>query len=152
MNKLIVNWSEDMSKEELDYKNKGFIKTKGSIFNVIYPTNNQLIDSFNLIENELSLGAIALCKHINRNKDYYPEISGNKDQKNKIANDFIEQFLKSNIVWKNIHELNKRIIYELRNDLNYGMRWYIENNTVVFRGILEPYTSYLEFKEKSVKI
>lgn len=149
MEKLVVSWSEEMSKEELEYKNNGFTKTKGSVFNVCCPTNEELINSFNLIENELSVGAIALCKHVIRNKNnIYPEIKGNKETKNKIANDFIIEFLSNKIpiVWKNIHELNNKIIFELRNELNYGMRWYIENDKVVFRGLLEQYTTYLESK------
>lgn len=148
---LIVSWSEEMSKEELEYKNNGFKKTKGSVFNIRCPTNEELINSFNLIENELSVGAIALCKHVIRNDNkIYPEMNGNKENKNKIANDFIIDFLSNKIpiVWKNIHELNNRIILELRNELNYGIRWYIVNDIIVFRGLLEPYTTYLESKFK----
>jgi hypothetical protein len=190
MENLIIEWSENMSKEELEYKNNGFSKTKGSVFTFKQPKLEDLINSFNLIENELSVGAIALCKHVNRNNDnIYPEIKGNKEIKNKIANDFIVDFLSKEIIWKNIHELNNRIIFELRNEV-CGMRWYLTDSveltknqikneenrecndcyrslygescncyddsesesesvhstkdTIIFRGLLEPYSTYLE--------
>jgi hypothetical protein len=142
MENLIVPWSKEMSKKELEYKNNGFSKTKASVFTFTEPSNEELINSFNLIENELSVGAIALCKHVNRN-NIYPEMKGNKEFKNKIANDFIFDFLSKKIVWKNIHELNNKIIFELRNEV-CGMRWYLIEEKIVFRGLLEPYSTYLE--------
>ena len=94
-----------------------------SVFNIKSPTNEELINSFNLIQNELSVGAIALCKHVIRyDNNIYPKMNGNKEYKNKIANDFSN---KIPIIWKNIHELNNRIIFQLRNELNYGIRWYM---------------------------
>lgn len=60
MKDLIVDWSQEMSQEELKYKNNGFMKTRASVFNVACPSNDELIKSFNLIENELSVGCIAL--------------------------------------------------------------------------------------------
>ena len=154
MENLIVSWSKEITKEELEYKNNGFTKTKGSVFNTKCPTNEELINSFNLIHLELSVGAIALSKHVIRNdNNIYPEMNGNKESKNKIANDFIIEFLSNKIpiIWKNIHELNNRIIFELRNELNYGIRWYIENDKIVFRGLLDPYTTYLDCKNSSFK-
>lgn len=162
MENLIIEWSKEMSKEELEYKNNGFSKTKGSVFNFSPPSNEDLINSFNVIKNELSVGAIALCKHINRN-NIYPEMKGNKESKNKIANDFIVDFLSKEIVWKNIHELNNRIIFELRNEI-CGIRWYLtemrselksdstksEKTKLVFRGLLEPYSTYLEAFIKTI--
>lgn len=41
MENLIIPWSENMSKEELEYKNKGFCKTKSSIFTCKEPTHEQ---------------------------------------------------------------------------------------------------------------
>lgn len=154
MENLIVPWSKEMSNEELEYKDNGFSKTKGSIFDFKPPSDKDLINAFNLIRNELSVGAIALCKHEGKNynkifsycKDY-PEMKGNKDSKNKITNDFIVDFLNKKIIWKNVHVLNNKIIFELRNELNLGVRWYLMDDKVVFRGILEPYITYLEFKK-----
>jgi hypothetical protein len=144
MENLIIPWSENMSKEELEYKNRGFFKTKGSVFEYTRPTNEELVSSFNLVKNgELSIGCIALCKHAHRN-NIYPVINGNKDKKNKIANDFILEFLSKKTTFQNIHKVNNNLIFEMRNEL-CGMRWYIGNG-VSFRGLLEPYATYIEAK------
>ena len=161
MENLIIDWSENMTLEELKYKENGFIKTKGSVF-IDPPSNIELIDSFNKIDvgKTLSRGARGLAKHSN----FYPQLTGNDTNKNNIANKFINDFLKKEIDWKNIHSIgNNTLIYEIRNKTNHGIRWYINNymfdhshniwcrhftsNTdIIFRGLLEPYSTYLKFK------
>ena len=108
MDYLVVAWSEQMTPEEQHYKDNGFTKTKMSIFTQHEPSQEELINSFNVKKENLSLGAIALCSHSSRH-DWYPRITGNNDNKNKIADQFIRNFLKSPITWKNIHSVNKHI-------------------------------------------
>lgn len=140
MLELIIPWSVPILNDEEIYKNNGFVKTKGSIFDVPKPSDELLIKTFNLINTELSIGAIALCKHSNRN-EYYQIMDGNNDNKNKIANDFVCNFLNSQITWKNIHKIDKKaVILEMRNEFT-GLRWYIGDD-IAFRGILEPYSNY----------
>lgn len=169
MENLIVDWSENMTLEELKYKENGFIKTKGSVF-IDPPSNIELIEAFNKIDVDktLSRGAIALTKHSHRNI-IYPKMIGNDTNKNDIAKKFINDFFKKEICWKNIHSIdNNTIIYEIRNKTYHGMRWYINNymfdhshniwcrhftsNTdIIFRGILEPYSTYLEYTKQILK-
>lgn len=162
MENLIVDWTENMTLDELKYKENGFIKTKGSVF-IDPPSNIELIEAFNKIDvyRTISCGARALAKH----SGYYPKLTGNVTNKNNIANEFINDFLKNEIELKNIHSIdNNTIIYEIRNKTNHGIRWYIYNYTIdpftniwcrkvnstkpyiIFRGLLEPYSTYLEFK------
>ncbi len=160
MDKLIVPWSENMSFSEESYKSKGFTKTASSIFTIPEPSKESLILSFNRVkqssnltkssnrvEQSLSVGAIALASHANRSP-YYPAITGNNSDKNQIASEYLDQFLKGDLVWKNIHNVNNNVIYELRNRDMYGMRWYIRPDGIEFRGLLEPYSTYLEYKKK----
>lgn len=148
MNSLIIPWSEKMSDEELHYKNQGFVKTKMSVFNVKQPNRQDLIDAFNFKPKDLlSLGAIALCSHSSRNSEY-PKCFGSGKNKNIIAEKFLKDFLNEPAAWKNIHKLNNNIVYEIRNSKNYGMRWYITPDSVKFRGLLEPYCTYLEYCNK----
>ena len=148
MEKLICEWSENMTEEEQKYKNSGFIKTKTSVF-IEPPTNEQLKESFNKMENNISFGIRGLQKHYDRN-GFLNKIIGNDCDKNKFGNNFINEFFNTEIIWKNIYLLNKNIILEMRNE-EYGARWYINDNEPVFRGIIEPYTTYLEYKNKKIE-
>lgn len=123
LDKLIVEWSTDPSPEEQKYKDLGFKKTTGTVF-IDPPSNEHIIAAFNKQINGLSEGARALQKHADRSySNVNIKLTGNNQEKNQMASDFLDEFLKSDITWKNIHSMDAHtIIYELRNNY-YGMRW-----------------------------
>lgn len=144
----LVAWSTNMTPEESKYKSQGFSKTAGTVF-IEPPSNEILKQAFNEIDanSEFSIGARFLNKFCDRNEITF---DGNTVHKNETASDFIDSFLDSEITWKNIHMMDKKhIILELRNDI-CGLRWYISESPVRFRGVLDPYDTYLEFKEKLI--
>lgn len=144
MENLIVDWSENMTDEELKYKSDGFNKTIGTVFQDA-PPNDLLEKAFNMIIEpcKVSVGVIALQKHSDRGSRQ--TMIGNDFEKNKYAKNFIKDFMKSQIIWKNIHCIDgHNIIFEMRNK-DYGMRWYVSENNrsdPIFRGLLEPFENY----------
>lgn len=148
MEELSVEWNL-ANPEEIAYKNAGFTKTKGTVFVKKIPTDDELKRAFN--ENgdtSISVGARFLQKHFHRNGS---EIYGNILQKNQFASQYLETFLNGPISWKNIHQIgstsNSATILEIRND-EVGFRWYIlDDGKCIFRGVLQPYPTYLQFKQ-----
>lgn len=107
-----------------------FLITKDELMrmiNVIYCKNNR--------KSSISVGARALSKHYDRNKDNFWFCNGSEEMRNQQA---IEVFKKitSDAAWINIHYLpNKTTVLEIRNYSGYGMRW---NYNGEFRGLIEP--------------
>ena len=72
-------------------------------------------------------------------------MTGNDVNKQKLALDFFETFIE-NVTFKNIHKINDSdVIFELREKDGYGMRFYLNNDSVTFRGLLEPFPTYLKY-------
>ncbi len=134
-----------MSEDEQKYKSMGFIKTKGTVYQEP-PSVEDLVSAFRQQCNALSpltVGARALAKHV-----VYPRLGSDED-KNILADTFLTNFI-STATWKNIHRINaQHIIYEIRDDSGFGFRWYVDDPlNIVFRGAIEPYATYLDFKAR----
>lgn len=145
---LLVPWDEEMSKEESLYKSRGFVKTCGTVF-CDPPNYQELVESFTQSHygRKLSVGARALCKHYERRKDvdkdhqYWQKPMGSEENKYEMALHHLTKMLKT-ATWKNIHRMHPGVIvYEIRNEDRYGMRWSFEPEcagSCKFRGFLEP--------------
>ncbi len=144
MDELIVDWSVSPTEEEIEYRKNGYSRTKSTVF------LNPVIDN-NILKQEFikNGGVSALQKHTDRtnNHNFYPRMIGNELNKESIASLFFDNFILT-VEYKNIHRVDSRIILEYRNCDRYGMRYYINNGTFTFRGLLEPYAEYKVYKRK----
>jgi hypothetical protein len=144
MQDLTVKWSENPTVDELRYRDQGFSRTKGTVF-VLPPDNDILRDEF--IKNG---GVAALQKHADRptSTKFFPKMKGNTLAKADIASKFFDEFIQ-NIAYKNVHQIDNKTILEYRNDIGYGMRFYLFGEIYdkpVFRGLLEPFATYMHWK------
>lgn len=139
MKKLSISWSENPSVEENMYKSRGFSRTVGTVF-MDPPTDEKLLETFSIKHRNtnLTVGAKALTKHYGRcpGHSYWKKPTGTETSISAIAEYHFKDIL-SGAVWKNIHKLsNNIIVYEIRNNDGYGMRWYLLP-TFEFRGYIE---------------
>jgi hypothetical protein len=103
-------------------------------------TKKQCIDAFlklHTTKQKLTVGARAFSKHCQRSQNgWWGSNRGNDEAKNERALFKLYTIL-DHAVWKNIHSLPHALTtMEIRNELGYGVRWYIEDQS--FRGFLEP--------------
>ena len=99
------------------------------MFNMIYQKNNS--------KTSITVGARAVSKHFDRNKDNFWFCNGTEQQRNYQAEQIFHKIMED-CVWINIHNLpNKTKVLEIRNFYGYGMRW---NYSGEFRGLVEPET------------
>ena len=97
------------------------------MFNVTYQKHNS--------KTAITVGARALSKHFDRNKDNFWFCNGTEQQRNSQAEEVFHKIM-DGCVWINIHYLpNKTKVLEIRNFNGYGMRW---NYFGGFRGLVEP--------------
>ena len=139
MNNILIDWCDNI--EEKSYRESGCVKTLGTVFQ-LPPTNIELVNSFTLKfskQSSLSTGARSLSKHffreasrkkninINWKHPYWNKPYGSESVKNSLALDHLMNLLDPSIgVWRNLYLLNSStLIYEIRNNDGYGMRWNI---------------------------
>ncbi|TPX68524.1 hypothetical protein SpCBS45565_g03036 [Spizellomyces sp. 'palustris'] len=134
-----------MSSQEALYRAKGLVKTIATEF-WEEPSTADLHETFCRTHKgtNLSVGAKALCKHFARKEfvmkkhPFWLDPRGSEVQKSEDARRQLDDMLRRT-VWRNIHRLNKHVVvYEIRNELGYGMRWNMTPG-LEFRGFLEAH-------------
>lgn len=106
----------------------------------ILPPTEMLMESASRIHSShLSVAARALSKHVNRvSGDFWGEIRGNDEQKNKTADKVVQGILEK-ATWHNVFGHYKHeVVYEARVEEGYGVRWGKDGQE--FIGFLEPFT------------
>ena len=105
---------------------------------------SQLVLSFEALHCEgslLTVGARALAKHVHRDETaswWGPALTGSEGHKNMLARTVLRRLM-DGASWINVHTLPHSVmVYELRVPEGYGARWAVTDDSVVFRGFLEP--------------
>lgn len=142
-----IPWSLKASCEETEYRMHGCVRTVGTRF-LTPPSNEKLKLAFETKHpgSDLTVGARALCKHhvrVERHPVWLRPV-GTCAQKNALARFHLQTML-DNATWKNVHFLpHQQLVYEIRDDAGYGMRWnLVETASAVlcsFRGYLENHS------------
>ena len=132
-----IPWSILPSAAEKLYHEAGLQRTQGTVF-LLPPSDEVLIETFKSpprAKTRMSSGAVALCKHFERGgassqhkipHPFWPLPIGSNENKSQLAEQTLHQMLTS-CVWKNMMLLHPGVgVYEIRNQLGYGMRWTVE--------------------------
>lgn len=142
---LQIPWAADSPgmAEEQQYRQGGFVKTKGTIF-LLPPSESILRETFNdppRPQTRMSSGAVALCKHFERggsssssssaehnqkNHPFWKLPTGSNENKTETARQILDDML-ADAPWRNVMLLHRGVaVYEVRNHLGYGMRWTLD--------------------------
>ncbi|KIW12594.1 hypothetical protein PV08_09872 [Exophiala spinifera] len=134
---LIIPWAQEPNEAERQYRDSGLVKTKGTLF-LLPPSTDVLRETFNAPprpKTRMSSGAVALCKHFERggassehgrHHPFWTLPTGSNENKTNIAGQILESML-AHAVWKNVMLLHHGVaVYEIRNDLGFGMRWTLD--------------------------
>ncbi len=99
-----------------------------------------LLNSANeIFTGELSVGARALTKHLQRTTlEFWGQLSGNDQEKNRIAQEMIQGILSEATWWNVFFHYKHEVVFEARISQGYGARWGSDGE--VFIGFLEPFT------------
>jgi hypothetical protein len=103
------------------------------------PAEELLRASARTYKGQLSVGARALTKHLQRTRlTFWGELAGNEEEKSRTAQQLIQTVLR-NATWWNVFEHYKhQVVFEARVAEGYGARW--DNDGEEFIGFLEPFT------------
>ncbi|GER27886.1 60S ribosomal protein L38, partial [Striga asiatica] len=108
----------------------GFVETTGTNPELLPPPASTLLSTFSAPHNpdvkgsNLTNGARALAKHVNRSREgYWGFLRGSDTEKNRHAMDVIRSLL-SHCSWMNMHIVRPHgNVLEVRMDDGYGARW-----------------------------
>ncbi|CAA0839356.1 RNA-binding ASCH domain protein [Striga hermonthica] len=122
----------------------GFVETTGTNPELLPPSASTLLSTFSAPHNpdvkgsNLTNGARALAKHVNRSREgYWGFLRGSDSEKNRHAMDVIRSLL-THCSWMNMHIVRPHgNVLEVRTDDGYGARWSEDGSK--FIGFLEPY-------------
>lgn len=137
---LQIPWAaSDPGMAEHKYRQGGFVKTKGTIF-LLPPRESILRETFNdppRPQTRMSSGAVALCKHFerggssssaerNQHHPFWKLPTGSNENKTETARQILDDML-ADAPWRNVMLLHRGVaVYEVRNQLGYGMRWTLD--------------------------